>query len=80
MDRLFMRVVRLGQAAQKHCHGGDVLVRPSEVRGIVSPVHGAALDLMGVTPGAAHRSMRMGRSVVRRARWRSRWLMQPMLS
>ena len=80
MDRLFMRVVRLGQAAQKHCRGGDVLVRPREMRGIVPPVHGVALDLTGATLGAARRSMRMGRSVVHRACWRSRWLMQPLLS
>ena len=80
MDRLFMRVVRLGQAAQEHCRGGDVLTGPSELRGIGPPIHGVALDLTGVTPGAARRSMRMGRSVVRRARWRSRWLVQPLLS
>ena len=35
MDYLFMRVVRLGQAAQKHCRGGDVLIGPSELWGIV---------------------------------------------
>ena len=54
MDRLFMRVVRLGQATQKHCRCGDVLVRPSEVQGIIPPVHGVVLDLTGVPPG--HRS------------------------
>ena len=80
MDRLFMRVVWLGQATQKHCRGGDVLVRPSKVWGIVPPIHGVVLDLTGVTPGVARRSMRMGHSVVRRARWRSWWLMQPLLS
>ena len=35
MDRLFMRVVRLGQAAQKHCHSGDVLIGLSELWEIV---------------------------------------------
>ena len=79
MDHLFMRVVRLGQAAQKHCHIGDVLTGPSELWGIVPPIHGVALDPMGTTPGAARRSMRMGRSVVRRACWHSRWLVQPLL-
>ena len=68
MDRLFLGVVRLGKAAQKHCCGGDVLTGPSELWGIVPPIHGVALDLKGVTPGAARRSMRTGRSVVRRAR------------
>ena len=80
MYRLFMRVVRLGQVVQKHCHGGDVLIVPSELRGIISPVHGVVLDLMGVTPSAARRSMRTGHNEARRAWWRSRWLMQPPLS
>ena len=75
MDHLFMRVVRLGQAAQKHCRGGDVLVHPSEVRGIVPPIHGVVLDPTGVTLGAARRSTRTGHNVVRRARWRGRWMM-----
>jgi len=48
VDRLFMRVVRLGQATQKHCRGGDVLVHLSEVWGIVPPIHGVVLDLTGV--------------------------------
>ena len=80
MDRLFIRVVRLGQAAQKYCHDDDVLTSLSELRGISPPIHGVALDLMGMTPGAARQSMRMGRSVVHRARWRSRCLVQPLLS
>ena len=80
MGRLFMRVVRLGQVAQKHCRGGDVLTGPSELWGIGPPVHGVALDLTGTTPGAARRSTHTGRSVVRRARWHSWWLMQPLLS
>ena len=80
MDRLFMRVIWLEQAAQKHCRGGDVLVCPSEGRGIVSPVHGVVLDPMGATPSAARWSTRTGRNEVHRAWWRSRWLMQPPLS
>ena len=78
MDRLFTRVVRLGQAAQEHCHGGNVLAGPSELQGIGSPIQGVALDLTGATPGVVRRSMRAGRGVVRRARWRSWWLMWPL--
>ena len=80
MGRLFVRVVRLGQVVQKHCRGGDVLTGPSELWGTGLPVHGVALDLMGATPGIARRSMRTGRSVVRRARWHSWWLVQLLLS
>ena len=80
MDRLFLWVVRLGEAAQKQCHGGDVLIGLSELWGIVPPVHGVVLDLMGATLGAARRSTCMGHNVVRRGCWRSRWLMQPLLS
>ena len=80
MDSLFLGVIRLGKAAQKHCRSGDVLIGPSELWGIVPPVHGVALDPTGVTPGAARRSMRTRLSVVRRARWRSQQLVQPLLS
>ena len=59
---------------------GDVLIGPSELWGIVPPVHGVALDPTGATLGAARWFMCTGRSVVRRARWRSRWLMQLLLS
>ena len=80
MDRLFLGVVRLRKATQKHCRSGDVLIGPSELWGIVPPIDGVALDLTGVTPGAARRFMRTGRSVVRRAR-RRRWrLVLPPLS
>ena len=65
VDRPFARVVRLGQAAQEHCHGGNVLTGPSELWGIGSPIRGVALDLTGATPGAIRQSMRTGRSVVR---------------
>ena len=79
MERLFTRVVRLGQAAQEHCRGDNVLTGPSELQGIGPPNQGVALDLTGATPSAVRRFMRTGRSVVRRARWCSRWLMQPLL-
>ena len=80
MDRLFLGVVRLGKAAQKHCCNGDVLISSSELWGTVPPIHDVALDQAGVTPGAAHRFMCMGRSVVRRARRRRCWLVLPPLS
>ena len=80
MDRLFLGVVRLGKAAQKHCRSSDVLIGPRKLWGIVPPVHGVALDPTGGTPGAARRFMCTGRSVVRRARWLSRRLVQPLLS
>ena len=80
MDRLFARVVRLGQAAQEQCRGGNVLTEPSELWGIGPPNWGVVLDLTGVTPSTVRWSMRTGRSVVRRARWCGRWLMQPPLS
>ena len=64
VDHLFLEVVRLGKAAQKHCHGGDVLASLSELWGIVPPIHDVALDLAGATPGVARRVMRTG------CRWR----------
>ena len=73
MDRLFLGIVRLGKATQKHCRSGDVLVSPSELWGIVPPVDDVPLILAGATLGAARRVMRTGHSVVRRAcqrRWR----------
>ena len=80
MDRPFMRVIWLGQVAQEHCCGSDVLTGLSEVWRIDPSVRGVALDQTCVTLGAACRSMRVGRSVVRRACMRSRWLMRPLLS
>ena len=74
MDRLFLGVVRLEKATQKHCHSGDVLIGPSKLWGIIPPIHGVMLDPSGVPSGAVHRFMRTGRSVVRLARWRSQWL------
>ena len=80
VDRPFARVVWLEQAAQEHCRGSNVLTGLSELRGIGPPNRGVALDLTGVTPSAVCRSMRMERSVVRRARWCSQWLMRPLSS
>ena len=68
VDRLFLGVVRLRKAAQKHCRSSDVLANPSELWGIIPPVHDVALDLTGVTPAAAGRVLRAWRSVLRRAR------------
>ena len=80
MNRLFLRVVQLEKAVQKYRHSGDVLISPSELWGIVPPIDDVALDLASVTPGAAHRVTRTGRSVVRRAR-RCTWrLVLPSLS
>ena len=80
MDCLLMRVILLGYDTQKHCRGGDVLTGPSELWGIGPPNRGVALDLMGMTSSAVRRSMHSGRSVVRRARWCSLWLMRPLSS
>ena len=80
MDRLFARVVRLGQDVQEHRCGSNVLTSLSKLRGISPPNWGVALDLMGATPSTIRRSMRTGRSVVRRARWCSQWLMRPLSS
>ena len=80
MDRLFLGVVRLGKAAQKYCHCGDVLIGPSELWGIILLVHDVALDLTAVTPGAACQVTRMGHNVLHRA-FRRRWrLVLPPLS
>ena len=79
MDRLFMRVVWLGQAAQKHYHSGDVLIGLSELWGIVPPVHGVALDPTSTTLGTTRWFMRTGHNVARRARWRGWWFLQPLL-
>ena len=64
VDRLFLGVVQLGKAAQKHHHSGDVLASPSELWGIVPLVDNVALDLAGATLGAARRVTRMGRNVL----------------
>ena len=72
MDRLLLWVDRLWKATQKHHRSGDVLPSPSELWGIVPPIDDVALNLVGVTPGAARRVTCMGRIMVCRAR-RRRW-------
>jgi len=72
VDCLFLGVIRLEKATQKHCGRSDVLASLSELWGIVPPVHDVALDLTGATPGAARRVLRAWRSVLRRAR-QCRW-------
>ena len=80
VDCLLLGVDRLWKATHKHRSSGDVLASPSELWGIVPPVHDVALDLMGVTSGAARRVMRPWHSVLRRA-CRRRWrLVLPPLS
>ena len=68
VDHLFLGVVWLRKAMQKHYRGGEVLASPSELWGTIPPIHDVALDLAGVTPGVTRRVMRMGRSVVHQAR------------
>ena len=80
MDCSSTRVIQLGKVMQEHCRGGNVLTSPSELQGIGPPNQGVALGLMGTTLSTARWSMRLGRSVVRRAHWCSWWLMQPLLS
>ena len=80
MDRLFLRVVQLREAAQKHCRSGDVLIGLSKLWGIIPLIHDVTLDLAGVTPGAARRVTRMGRNVLHRSRRRRWWLVLSPLS
>jgi len=80
VDRLFLWIVWLGKAAQKHCRGGDVLANPSELWGIIPPIHDVMLDLAGATPSITRRVPRTGCSVVRRARRRMWRLVLPPLS
>ena len=79
VDRLFLGVVQLGKAAQKHRCSGDVLASPSELWGVVPSIDDVALDLTGATPGAAHRVMCTWCSVLRRACQRRWWLVLPPL-
>ena len=80
MDRPLLGVDGLGNTTQKHCRSSDVLASLSELWGIVPPVHDVALDLAGVTPGAAHRATRTGRIVVHRVHQRRWWMVLPPLS
>ena len=80
VDCLLLWVDRLEKAAQKHRRRGDVLTSPSELWGIIPPVDDDALNLAGVTSGAAHRVTCTGCIVVCRAH-RRRWrLVLPPLS
>ena len=80
VDRLFLGVIRLGKAVQKHRCGGDVLVSPSELWEIIPPVHDVALDLASATSGAARWVTHAGRNVLRRVRRHRWWLVLPPLS
>ena len=77
VDRPLLGVDGLGNTTQKHCRSGDVLASLSELWGVVPLVHDVALDLAGVTPGAARRVTRLGRNVLHRARRCRRQLVQP---
>ena len=79
VDRPFLGVDGLTNAAQKHRHGSDVLASLSELWGIVPLVHDVVLNLAGMTPSAARRVMRMGRNVLHRACRRRWWLVLPPL-
>ena len=68
VDRPLLGVDGLGNAAQKHCHSGDVLASPSELWGVIPLVHDVALDLAGTTLSAARWVTRMGRNVLPRVR------------
>ena len=72
MDCPLLGVDGLGNAAQKHYRSGDVLASPSELWGIISSIQDVALDLAGMTLGAARRVTRVWRSALRRACQR-RW-------
>ena len=72
VDHLFQGVVWLRKAMQKHRRCGNVLASPGELWGIVPLVDDVALDLAGVTLGAARWVARAWHSVLRRAR-RRRW-------
>ena len=80
VDCLFLGVIRLEKATQKHCGRSDVLASLSELWGIVPPVHDVALDLAGVTPGAARRVMHAWHKVLHQTRWRRWRLALPPLS
>ena len=80
MDRLFLGVVQLGKATQKHRRRGDVLTSLSKLWGIVPPIHDIALDLAGMALGAAHRVTHTGHIAVRPTHRRRWWLVLPTLS
>ena len=55
VDLPLLGVDGLGNAAQKHRRGGNVLVGPSELWGIVPLIYDVVLDLAGAAPGATRR-------------------------
>ena len=61
VDHLFLGVLRLRKATQKHRRRSDVLASPSELWGIVSSIHDVVLDLAGATSSAACRVTRAWR-------------------
>ena len=67
MDCLFLGLVRLRKATQKHRHRGNVLASPSELWGIIPPVDDVALNLADVTPGAACRVTCKGHNMLHQA-------------
>ena len=64
-DCMLLGVNMIRKAMQKHRRSGDVLASPSELWRIVPPIHDVALDLAGVTPGAARWVMRARRNALR---------------
>ena len=64
VDRLLLGVDQLRKAAQKHRRCGDVLASPSELWGIVPPIDDVAMNLVGVTLGAARWVTRVRRIVL----------------
>ena len=80
VDLPLLGVDGLGNAAQEHCHSGNVLASPSELWEVIPLVYDVMLDLAGVTPGAARQVMRMGCNVPYRVRRCGRRLVLPPLS
>ena len=80
VDRPLLGVDGLGNTAHKHYRSSDVLASPSELWGIIPPIHDVALDLAGATPGIARRFSHAGHNMLRRACWRRWWLVLPPLS
>ena len=62
VNRLLLEVDGLCKAAQKHRRSGDVMASPSELWGIIPPIHDVALDLAARperrSPGYAHGAQR----------------------
>ena len=67
VDRLLLGVGRLGEAAQKHRRGSDILASPSKLRGIIPSSQDVMLDLAGTGSSAARRVVRMCLRALHRA-------------